>query len=51
MLVLSLGLSQGELLGLEYSDMDFDIRTIKIRRILYQGQIREYKYSYQRRIF
>lgn len=47
--VLSLGLSQAEVLGLDYTDIDYEKRTIKITKFLYKGKIEKYRKLYQKR--
>lgn len=48
--VFSLGLSQAEILGLEYDDINFKDRTININKILYKDKIEKYRCKYQKRI-
>ncbi len=50
MFAISLGINQAALLGLEYSDIDFQEKTIKINKMLYKGKIEKYNCHYQRRV-
>ena len=47
--VLSLGLSQAEILGLDHKDIDYEKQTVKITKILYKGKIEKYRREYQKR--
>ena len=45
--IISLGINVGELLGLNYSDIDFKNRTIKINKIFYNDKLHEHRKKYK----
>jgi integrase len=51
MFTLSFGISQAEALGLEYDDIDFKLKTIKINKIFYRNKLEKYRCAYQLRKF
>lgn len=51
MFILSFGISQAEALGLEYEDIDFKLKTIKINKIFYRNKLEKYRCAYQLRKF
>lgn len=52
MFALSLGLKQNEILALDYSDIDFNFRTIKVNKIFYKNKIEKYRCSkHKRKLF
>ncbi len=51
MFIFSFGLSQAEALGLEYKDIDFKLKTLKINKIFYKNGLEKYRCAYQIRDF
>jgi len=49
MFIFSLGINEAALLALDYEDIDFKEKTIKINKLLYKNKIEKYNCAYQRR--
>lgn len=49
MFIFSLGTNEAALLALDYEDIDFKEKTIKINKLLYKNNIEKYNCAYQRR--
>jgi len=45
--IICLGISVGELFALDYSDIDFENKTIKIDKILYNGSVLKHRKAYR----
>lgn len=45
--IICLGISVGELFALDYSDIDFENKTIKIDKILYNGSVLKHRKTYR----